>query len=458
MRWSIRYRLILPLGLLLLSVILVSTWSAIAAAERAEQRIADQVRSVSQSLSTANYPLTEAIIDQLTQLSGAEYLLMGPGERIGTLAELAKFKSPNDVVDPSSEDIPFDQLGPRILIGNQYFRCRRITLKPPHLNAGSTLFIFYPETLLNDAIWDAVRPSIFGLLLGLGTVVLTFGIGQRLVSRIRELERRTRLIALGDFSPMPLPKQNDELRDLSLSVNEMAQRLAKLQETVLKTERLRLVGQLASGLAHQLRNGVAGARLAVQVHESECDTDPESLQVVLRQLSLMEANLRRFIDLGRGEEHPRQRCSLTQILQDVLSLVQPQCKHAGIDLQVSSLSEGITVDGDRAQLSDLFLNLIGNAIEAAGPGGRIEIDLQVDGKGSITIDICDSGPGPSPEIATRLFEPFVTTKPEGIGLGLAVVKRAVEAHHGKIDWRRDCNRTCFRIELPHADRSKNSSH
>src|SRR5439155_9042539 len=104
--------------------------------------------------------------------------------------------------------------------------------------------------------------------------------------RILTLERRTRLIAAGDFSPMPLPRFNDELRDLSKSVNDMAQRIAQMQDTLRKTEQVGLLGQVSGGLAHQLRNGVTGARLAVQLHARECTgpADAEPLQVALRQL------------------------------------------------------------------------------------------------------------------------------------------------------------------------------
>src|SRR5207253_9546235 len=118
--------------------------------------------------------------------------------------------------------------------------------------------------------WDALQPVlVLGGLFGLASLALAFGLGQRLSRRVRELERRTRLIAAGDFSPMPLPAPNDEIRDLARSVNEMAERLARFHEATRRTERLRLLGQVSGGLAHQLRNGLAGARLAVQlfVHE-----------------------------------------------------------------------------------------------------------------------------------------------------------------------------------------------
>src|SRR5204863_58344 len=80
------------------------------------------------------------------------------------------------------------------------------------------------------------------------SVLLSVLLAQRLTRRFQELERRTRLIAAGDFSPMPLPSRNDELRDLGQSVNEMAERLARFQETIRQTERLRLLGQVSGGL------------------------------------------------------------------------------------------------------------------------------------------------------------------------------------------------------------------
>ena len=149
-------------------------------------------------------------------------------------------------------------------------------------NAGDTLYILYPENLWRDALWEAIRPSlVVGGALGLASVVLAVVLARGLSRRIRELERRTRLIAAGDFSPMPLPSRDDEIRDLTRSVNEMAQRLAQFQKTAQQTERLRLLGQVSGGLAHQLRNGLTGARLAVQlfVHEVGEPVDTTALGV-----------------------------------------------------------------------------------------------------------------------------------------------------------------------------------
>src|SRR5205823_4546358 len=126
------------------------------------------------------------------------------------------------------------------------------------------------ESLWRDARWGAIWPSL-GLGASVGLVAMGLAVGQarRVSGRVRELERRARLIAGGDFSPMPLPGRDDEVRDLGRSINEMAQRLAQFQKTAAAAERLRLLGQVSGGLAHQLRNGLTGARLAVQLYLRE---------------------------------------------------------------------------------------------------------------------------------------------------------------------------------------------
>lgn len=450
MRWSIRYRLFVPLGLLLLGVVGISAWSAVASARQAEERIAEKVRGVTQTLSGAGITPNKRILQQMKGLSGAEYLhIDSDGVRQTTFADPNIALAPEIMSQPADESA-VNQLGLPIEVEGQRYRCRRLPER-----SGGTYFIFYPEASLNQAIRDAIRPSlVFGLGGGLAAVFLMFLIGQGLVGRIRALERRTRQIAAGDFRQMPLPSQNDELRDFGQSVNDMAERLAVLQETVQRTERLRLLGQVSSGLAHQLRNAVTGAKLAVQLHVSECPLkDDESLQVTLRQLSLMEANLRRFMNVGKVEPPSRSHCNIDLLLDEVLSLLKPQCQHAGIEVRYRPCDKSIQLEGDAGQLRDLFLNLLGNAIEAAGPKGMVDVSTAIesgDRKVAI-IEIADSGPGPPADIASRLFEPFVTGKPEGVGLGLAVSRQAAEAHGGLIVWRRESGRTVFRVELPIAE-------
>jgi signal transduction histidine kinase len=449
MRWSIRYQLLIPLLILLLGVVGISTWTGLASADRARRQVETQVRDIARTvLKETTIPRNKRALQLMRGLSEAEYLLdEGTGEVITTLDIDQK---PEGLPEPTA-DWETLQLGPRVTVNGKAYLCNGVQRSDPAF----TLYIFYPESLLRDARWEAIRPSlILGAFGGLASIVLAVGLAQRLSRRIQELERRTRLIAAGDFSPMPLPGRNDELRDLGRSVNDMAQHLAQLQETVQKTERFRLLGQVSGGLAHQLRNGVTGARLAVQLHARQCqtETEAEALQVALRQLALVESHLKRFLELGNSTNLVRQPHSLPALLQEAITLLRPQCVHARIELRWLPPREPLTVLGDAGQLGHLFLNVIGNAIEAAGPGGSVAVTVRVKDRAAgdrlAVIEVTDSGPGPPPEIAARLFEPFVTGKPEGVGLGLAVGRQVVEAHGGTLQWHRAADRTCFEMELP----------
>jgi signal transduction histidine kinase len=143
-----------------------------------------------------------------------------------------------------------------------------------------------------------------------------------------------------------------------------------------------------------------------------------------------------------------------KLVDEAVALLRPQCRHAHVTLQWQPPGQSPVVAGDSGQLGHLFLNLIGNAVEAAGPGGWVEVTMPDECAGRngagkwCAIEISDSGPGPPAEIAPRLFEPFVTSKEGGVGLGLAVARRVAEAHGGRLSWRREAERTYFRIELP----------
>jgi signal transduction histidine kinase len=450
MRLSIRNQLLLPLLALMLGVVGMSTWTAWSSAQRARRQIEDQMEAIAATVNKVPLPLNPQTLPLMKGLCGADLLLCDEmrqpieddlGRPMTTLPAV-----PGEL--PAPTDAAHGDLGAPIAVAGIAYFARGVPLRHA-ARPGLFLYVFYPEALWRDALWQAVRPALFvGVLGSVAAALLTVAVTQRVTRRIEQLERRTRLIAAGDFSPMPLPRRDDELRDLGRSVNEMAAQLARFQETIGRTERLRLLGQVSGGLAHQLRNGTAGARLAVQLHGKACGADAETLAVALRQLTLVEMHLKRFLDLGKALELRREPCDLGALVDEAIALVGPQCQHAHIALGRSRDGEAHALLGDPGQLGQLLLNVLSNAIEAAGPGGSVDVRQGDAGAGRTFVEVIDSGPGPPPEVAARLFEPFVTGKREGVGLGLAVARQVAEAHGGTIDWRRDDGRTCFRIELP----------
>lgn len=453
MRLSLRYRLLLPLALLLLGDAAATAWAARIAAGHAERRLAEQQWAIVHTLDEprSTFPLTKPVLEQMKGFSGAEFMFVPAGGVAGEPASTFRAPLPPPDVPRAIPAHKGDDLhlGPSVTIGGIEYRCLRVALREQTPSRRGELYIFYPESLRREAVDDAVRPLVvLGGTGGLIAIVLALAFGARLVRRVRDLDARTRLIAGGDFRPMPVSGGDDELRDLCQAVNDMAHRLAAFQDELQRSERLRVLGQFSGGLAHQLRNAAAGAKLAVELFLAENPgADPEPLRVALRQLARIEANLRQFLALGKPPTDERKPCDLVKLIDQSVSLLKPQCQHAGTTVVWEPPTGEFVLPGDATALSHLLGNIIGNAVEAAGPGGIVEVQLAANPEW-MRVEVADTGSGPPAAIAEKLFEPFVTGKDQGIGLGLAVAKQAAEAHGGTIRWERRDSRTVFVIELP----------
>jgi signal transduction histidine kinase len=451
MRRTIRHQLLLPLLTLMAGIVVLSGWIAWSAAERTRRQIESQLDSAAETIGAASFLVNSQTLKLMKGLSGADVLVCDRqrrpltddrGQALTTLPTL-----PAELPEAGPRDRL--HLAPHVHVDGTTYFCQGVTLRSDV--AGNRLvYLFYPETRWREAISQAVWPAlVVGAIGGAVAIVLTLLVTQRITRRLRELVRRTRLIADGDFSPMPLAARADELGDLGQAINEMAARLARFEETLRSSERLRLLGQVSGGLAHQLRNGITGAKLAVQLHARAVPAT-EDLDVALRQLTLMEIHLKRFLDLGKATELQREPCDLAALVNDTIALLRPHCLHTRIDLRWQKPETSTPLTADPHQLGQVILNLLTNATEAAGPGGWVEARVgSVDSKACV--EILDSGPGVVPAVSARLFEPFVTSKPEGVGLGLAVAKQIVQAHGGTIRYERIDNTTCFRVELPRDD-------
>jgi signal transduction histidine kinase len=268
----------------------------------------------------------------------------------------------------------------------------------------------------------------------------------------------------GDFTRLELPAWNDEARDLAIAVNQTAARLADYEREIRRTEQLRTVALLGAGLAHEMRNAATGCRMAVDLHAETCGTGggDESLAVAKRQLILMESRLQRFLQLGKDPAEVEQReIDLGATVDELVELVRPAARHAGVELDWRAGEIGGTVRADCELLGQAVINLVLNALEAAqkqrattGWPGRVLVTLtRADDRAEL--EVCDSGAGPEGNLADGLFEPFVTSKAEGVGLGLAVARQVVHAHGGTIDWSRRDGLTRFRIRLPIAAEEPN---
>ena len=304
---------------------------------------------------------------------------------------------------------------------------------------------------MRAAAWPviAVAAATLVLLVPLG-LAATGGIARRIAA----IERRVERFSRGDFSSdgPPPDADDDEVGRLAAGVERMRDELEALRSRLVAGERERLLGQLAAGFAHELRNAITGARLAIDLHRRRCPgastparTD-DSLAVACRQLDIVEEEVRGLLALGKPPSTAPAAVALDQLVAEVRELVGPRCDHAGVTL-TSSTPDRMTIVGRRDGLRAALVNLALNAIDAAGRGGSVLIASESGPAGAL-LAVEDDGPGPPADLAASLHEPFVTGKPEGIGLGLAVARAVAEQHGGTLAWSRCDGRTRFEIRLP----------
>lgn len=458
MRWPIRHQILLPTAMITSSaVMVVSLITAWIAARHAERRVDEQLRQLGRTLLTSSFPLTGTVLTQMHGLSGAHFVLFGQDGRV--VAASRESASGLQAAPTPVNDWRQLRLGDlRREGGDNYFVSALAIGGRGSERQPAVLQISYPESHWLASRREAALPPLLGGLAALViSVPLSALIARRISRPVARLRGQVTRLADGDFSTLPLPDRDDELRDLARSVNVLAEQLLEMRQAIRRTERLTLLGRLGGALAHHLRNDLTGTRMAVQLHQRGCTAgDRESLDVALRQLELSEQHLQRLLAAGQPRQPHRADCGLGEIARHVVQLVEPTCRHRSVDLTCLPAPAGraFRLWADEEQLRQLLMNLVVNAIEAAGVGGWVRIELDHT-NGAIGLRVLDSGAGPPAEVAGQLFEEFVTSKAEGVGLGLAVARRIAESHGGTLNYAPRDGHTCFEVRFPLADHALN---
>ena len=450
-RWPIRNQILVPVAALLTAAVtLIAVFSAVLATRRSEEQTLRHLQEVIATLGQSSFPLAPNVLDKMRGLSGADFVVRDDQGKLvaATFQQTDELRSALEQIPPS-EELPSLRKYPALsVLGRRYLVS---AVRNPA--SETTLIVLYPEQSLRQARWEAALPPLaVGAATILLMVLLSAWLAQRLSRRIQSVQTQVAAIAGGEFIEIETGQRQDEIRELATSVNAMSRQLRQMQQTIRQAERSRLLGQLAGGLAHQLRNAVTGARLAVQLHLRRCTSShqsDDSLTVALRQLSLTEEQIKGFLSLGRQEQKPPEPCDLGNLISEIAALVGPTCEHAQVRFAHDAPIRLSKLVADVQGLRGAVLNLTLNAIEAAGPGG--EVHLQVSEQAfanALLIEVRDNGPGPPDELAEALGEPFVTGKAEGVGLGLALARQVAIDHGGMLTWERESGRTCFRLTLP----------
>jgi len=218
-----------------------------------------------------------------------------------------------------------------------------------------------------------------------------------------------------------------------------------------RSQRLSLLGRIAAGVAHEIKNPLASIKGAadILVDPGTSPSEREEFQRILRgEVKRIDSIVGEFLDFARPKELELRLIDLSELVGSTLRQVEAHAADEGLKLR-KEITRDIYVNGDAEKLRQVVLNLVLNAIQASSKGQEIRVALGLGDRGRVVLRIADSGPGIPEAALDRVFEPFFTTKSSGTGLGLAIAKDIVERHSGEIRIESAAGRgTTAIVELP----------
>lgn len=298
-------------------------------------------------------------------------------------------------------------------------------------------------------------------------IVLTVFLARRYTEPIHRLVDGVRNVTAGDLTVAFPVATKDEIGQLGESLNEMVEKLREreiLEKRLYEAEHLSKVGQLASGIAHEIRNPLNYISLAVDHLKGEVVTAaperPEIVAIVdkikeeVRRANYMVVN---FMSYGRPLRLRISRFSYRELLERILPLLAERLEEQRVTVTVEVPDDLPPLRADREMLRNCIINMITNAAQAMPEGGEVRIGARYDAEAELfSLTFADTGNGISPEDLQKIFQPYFTTREAGIGLGLAVTERIVREHGGEIQVESTPGKgTLFTITLPSRDEGDN---
>jgi len=294
------------------------------------------------------------------------------------------------------------------------------------------------RSLLRNLVIVSLGLLLFSAVLGVFT-------SRQITRHLEELSRSAREVGQGRFDVKVEVDSRDEIGELAASFNDMASELnsrekalKEAQAQLVQSEKLAAFGQLGAGIAHEVKNPLAGilGYAQLSLRKSEPDTVlHNNLKIIEKETKRCRTIIDNLLKFARQDKAERKPLELNRVVEDTAVLMDHQLGMHRIRLEKELAQDLPAILGNANQLQQILMNLLLNALQAMeGTGGKIRITTGRTGDGRAEVRISDTGPGIPKEIQARLFEPFFTTKPagKGTGLGLSVTYGIVKDHKGEI--------------------------
>lgn len=442
----IRWRIILPFALLTTTTSALVGWRAArSVADRVEADVREDLQRVVARLAGSGAALQEAYVPFLATVADARILTFDAAGAV-----LASSMPPDETASwhLALGREPLEASGDRTVDGEAYLvAAERVPwiglLRHPAVVAAAV-----PRRRIVEAQRSAATPVLALVAVQALAALLTgAAVAASLTRPLARLADRARRIAAGDLAPEnPAAATRDEIGLLASTLEGMVDSLRQAQAGLVQAERMAVLGRLSAGLAHEIRNPLSSIRMHVQLLGRDPAVPRSTTDLLLGEIDRLEGILSDLLAWAGPARLEKAPVDLAALAEEALRLMAPQLEHRGTRTE-SELTPLPEISGDRDRLRQVLRNLLTNARDAVGTGGRIRVATRAE-PGWVVLEVEDDGPGIPAALEGRLFEPFATGRRDGTGLGLAITRQIVAAHGGTVAAESVPGRTVFRVRLP----------
>jgi len=453
---GIRAKIVLPFTALFVATILVVAFLAARVTARTmDERIQAQMTDLTAVLSQAGFAGNPNVLRKVKTIVGGELATVDAGGAV--LATTLRQDEALALGRLLAAEPPAAEAGAaptrRLRLGVCVYRATFAPVGASHWHKGKAfLYLLAPEAEIRAASRRAARPILVAAACGVvAVVIIGYVVGHRISRPVKALASQARELARGGADGRLAATSRDEVGELAGAFNALLASLRRAEAKLVASERLAAVGQVAAGIAHEVRNPLSGVKMSAQLLRRRLRElgagDEESVGVMLAEIARLEVIIDDLLTFAKPIQLKRERGGLNAVVGEVLDFMARQLEHAGITVR-RELDEGLpTVALDPQRVRQVVLNLVLNAIEAMPNGGTLTARTRATDEAAVG-ELDDTGHGMAAEVGERVFEPFFTTKRGGSGLGLGVSRTIIEAHGGTLRFQPLETGTRFAFTIP----------
>ena len=438
-RLRLHHRIVLPFALVALVTTSAAAYVALSVATRTmDARMRTLLLNAASVVGRSDLSLNPAILRSVQEITGAEVLTYTADGTV--LATTFDINQRRDVIAAvQGADRRRVETGATRTSSIALIDCGRpcyVAFQDVEGRPGTVVALVEETAELTTASGAVTRTILYAAAVSLVVMVLVSqAVARRVTAPIERLVEFARGLSTPGSSARAAAGE-DEVGRLAAAFNDMLERLEESQRALVKSEKLGLAGLMAAQVAHDIRNPLSSIKMQTQIVRSRLrrgSDDEASLASVLHDIGQVESVIRDLLELARPGTMTLEPADLNEVVRDVLRQLGAQFSHRKITVTTDLAVALPLIPLDAGRFQRALVNVLVNASDAMPTGGMLEVSTRtVDREQAVEIEVADDGVGIDPAILDRVCDPFVSTKRDGIGLGLANVESVVKSHGGSI--------------------------